>query len=253
MQLELDGSLDKQGMICDFALVKKRVKAWFDNSIDHALVVPSQLEHLSTNIEGGYTQVGWKYPNGQTFSCRSPEQAIVFVDLPEVTPQTLATWCEEQLLALFPDEVQGLSLRFVPEKIDGAYYHYSHGLQQHDGNCQRIAHGHRSMIEIYIDDERDAALEAQWAETFRDIYIATDYHLENTTDHDYYHFAYTAAQGEFEIKLPKRVCYVMDTETTVELIAEHLAGEVKAQKPESHVRVVAYEGVAKGAIASREA
>jgi 6-pyruvoyl-tetrahydropterin synthase len=248
VQLVLDGRLNDQGMICDFGIVKKAVKAWMDKHIDHALLVATGLPRLQHAERNGETQVDWLYPDGRHFFCRSPAQAITLVGEPDINPHTLAAWCREQLLALFPGEVQGLELAFVPERIEGAFYHYSHGLHQHDGNCQRIAHGHRSKIEIYLDDQREEGLEAQWSERLRDIYIGTRSHLIGTAD-GLHHYRYDAPQGEFELKLPAQYCYDIDTETTVEQIAQHLACAIKQEHPEAGVLVRAFEGVGKGAIA----
>ncbi len=44
---------------------------------------------------------------------------------------------------------------------------------------------------------------------------------------------------------------MLDSDTTVELIAAHIAGQLKSEFPEDAIRVKAYEGVGKGAIASR--
>lgn len=248
VQLVLDGRLNDQGMICDFGIVKKAVKAWMDKHIDHALLVATGLPRLQHARQDGETRIDWLYPDGQHFYCRSPEQAITLVGEPDINPHTLAAWCKEQLLALFPDEVQGLELAFVPERIDGAFYHYSHGLHQHDGNCQRIAHGHRSKIEIHLNDQREEALEAVWGERLRDIYIGTRSHLISKAD-GMHHYRYDAPQGEFELKLPAQYCYDIDTETTVEQIAQHLACAIKQEHPDSDVQVRAFEGVGKGAIA----
>lgn len=251
VQLELDGRLNAQGMICDFGIVKKAVKNWFDDVVDHSLVVPTAMARIGVEQTGGYTTIDWTYEDGQPFRCYSPDQAITLADLTEVTEETLAHWCHEQILALFPAEyVQGLSISFKPESVDGEFYHYSHGLQQHDGNCQRIAHGHRSTLEIYLDGERDRALELQWAEVLRDIYIGTEAHL-TAQEGGVHHYAYEAPQGSFELSLPASRCYDMDTETTVELIACHLADKVKAAHPNQAVRVRAFEGVGKGAVAER--
>ncbi|WP_027858320.1 6-carboxytetrahydropterin synthase [Marinobacterium jannaschii] len=249
VQLELDGSLNDQGMICDFGIVKKAVKDWFDTYIDHTLVVPTGMSRLSYRQAGGYTEVEWLYPDGQALSCNAPEQAIALVGVPDITEATLADWCHEQLLQLFPQQVEGLKISFKPEAIDGAFYHYSHGLQQHDGNCQRIAHGHRSRIEIFLDGERDSVLEDIWAKRFRDIYIGTESHLI-AREEGMHHYRYQAPQGDFRLSLPERYCYLMDTETTVELIACHLAAQIKQEFPDDEVTVRAFEGVAKGAIAT---
>ncbi len=249
VQLVLDGSLDEQGMICDFGVVKRRVKQWLDERVDHCLVVPAQMQRLQLQHEDGRTQVDWRYPQGERFICRGPEQAIAEVPLTAIDELGLAHWCRDQLLALFPDQVRGVELAFVPESIDGHFYHYSHGLQQHDGNCQRIAHGHRSKIEIYRNGVRDEALEGVWAERFRDIYIGTRSHLRTQADGEH-HYAYTAPQGDFELILPARCCYLIDTETTVEQIAMHLAAEIKAEQPHDDIVVRAFEGIGKGAIAA---
>lgn len=248
VNLVLDGSLDTQGMICDFGVVKRRVKQWLDDQVDHRLVVPAQMERLTLEQDQGRTRVEWRYPSGERFICDAPEQAIAAVPLAEIDELGLAQWCRDQLLALFPDQVRGVDLAFVPESIDGHFYHYSHGLQQHDGNCQRIAHGHRSRIEIYRNDQRDEALEGIWAERFRDIYIGTRSHLQAESAEEH-HYAYTAPQGEFKLILPASVCYLMDSESTVEQIAAHLAAELQAEYPHDRIIVRAFEGIGKGAIA----
>lgn len=249
VNLVLDGSLDAQGMICDFGVVKRRVKQWLDAEVDHRLVVPAEMARLQLAQSEGRIRVDWRYPEGERFICDAPEQAIAVVPQAAIEESGLARWCCAQLLALFPDQVQGVELTFVPEPIDGHFYHYSHGLQQHDGNCQRIAHGHRSRIEIYRSGQRDEALEGIWAARFRDIYIGTRSHLQAESSREH-HYAYTAPQGAFELVLPASVCYLIDTESTVEQIAMHLARQIKADYPQDEVVVRAFEGIGKGAIAS---
>ncbi|MBA4500783.1 6-carboxytetrahydropterin synthase [Marinobacterium marinum] len=249
VQLVLDGGLDEQGMICDFGVVKRRVKQWLDTYVDHRLVVPTGMPRLKLDTVAGMTEVNWQYPEGERFYCRAPEQAIAAVPVAEISAEGLAEWCRDQLLALFPDQVKGVELKFMPESIEGHFYHYSHGLQQHEGNCQRIAHGHRSSIEIYRNGQRDEALEGAWAGHFRDIYIGTRTHLRSDANHEH-HYAYTAPQGNFELILPARCCYLIDVETTVEQIAMYLARTIKAEYMHDAVVVKAFEGIGKGAIAS---
>jgi hypothetical protein len=83
----------------------------------------------------------------------------------------------------------------------------------------------------------------------RDIYIGTRSHLIGEAD-GMHHYRYDAPQGEFELKLPAQYCYLIDTETTVEQIAQHLAVAIKQEYPDSDVLVRAFEGVGKGAIAT---
>ncbi|MBS99312.1 MAG: hypothetical protein CMI01_11630 [Oceanospirillaceae bacterium] len=247
VNLMLDGTLDAQGMICDFGLVKKRVKQWLDTYLDHCLVVARSTPGLTLMEESDRTRVNWVYPQGGELTCDSPAQAIALLDVEAIEPGPVANWCREQLLGLFPEQVQGLTLEFVPEPIEGAFYHYSHGLQAHEGNCQRIAHGHRSRIQILRNGARDERLEALWAERFRDIYIGTRAHRQEARD--FHHYAYNAPQGAFKLSLPARCCYDIETESTVEQIAAHIAQQLKAEFPDEVFEVRAFEGIGKGAVA----
>jgi len=68
---------------------------------------------------------------------------------------------------------------------------------------------------------------------------------------EYICFEYEANQGKFALTLPASRVYMMNTDTTVELIAAHIADQLKQEFPEDSIRVKAYEGVGKGALASR--
>ena len=67
----------------------------------------------------------------------------------------------------------------------------------------------------------------------------------------YVTFEYEANQGEFALTLPEDRVYMLDTDTTVELIAAHMADKLKVEFATDTIRVKAYEGVGKGAIAER--
>ncbi len=137
------------------------------------------------------------------------------------------------------------------EPIDGAWYRYSHGLKHHAGNCQRIAHGHRSRLLIYRDGERDQRLEEAWAGRWRDIYLATRADLLDSPEQGgitHHRFGYTASQGHFELTLPAARSYLIDDDTTVENLARHIASRLQQENPGSSFRVQAFEGVDKGAV-----
>lgn len=160
-----------------------------------------------------------------------------------------------------PNNVQGLTLTLRPEVINSDYYHYTHGLKLHDGNCQRIAHGHRSKIGIYLNGQRSIDAEHAWCERWRDIYIASEedqvdidqielssYAMDNVSDQHKY-FSYRAPQGRFDIAVMKNQLEIVDCDSTVELLADFIARTLNKQYKQE-VKVVAYEGVAKGAIAT---
>lgn len=249
----LQGELDAQGMVCDFGTVKKLLRHWLDTELDHRLAVPIRSPNITITEVGEQIEIHWQFGSkGEFLHTRSPRSAIALVDTEVLTPESIAAWCLTQLTVLFPESVAQLALNFTSEVIDGAFYHYSHGLKKHDGNCQRIAHGHRSRINIWSNEQQSSALEHQWAARWQDIYIGTDEDVASSPEHTsghYYQFTYTSAQGEFELTLPQRCCYLIATDTTVELLAEHIAKQTRAENPELAIRVKAFEGINKGAIA----
>lgn len=169
------------------------------------------------------------------------------IDAEQITPQSVAQWCIAQLSAAFGPGVKQLALDFQQESIDSAAYHYSHGLKKHAGNCQRIAHGHRSRIHIWRDGSPAPDLERDWAGRWQDIYLGSREDLVHQGDA--LEFRYQAQQGAFQISLPADTCYLMDTDTTVEWLAVHIAQTLAAEHPGQTIRVQAFEGLHKGAIA----
>lgn len=247
----LEGALDEQGMVCDFGIVKKTIRQWLDTYVDHCLVVAAQSSAANIIRDQQSIDITWQYQQKQ-LQCLSPNEAICLIDAIYITPESVASWCIKQLRELLPDTIDRIALTFTPENIKHHSYHYTHGLKKHLGNCQRIAHGHRSTIEIYRDDKRDTSLEAAWCKQWQDIYIGTRSDFIGTVQKDgvdYDHFAYDAEQGHFEITLPTADCYMIDTDSTVELIASHIANTLKQQHPNHHFKVKAFEGIGKGAIA----
>lgn len=245
----LDGAVDAEGMICDFSIVKRTLRNWLDEEVDHRLLVPTLSPALELKQEGGRISLVWSF-NDQNLSVTGPAQAFALVDAESITAESVAAWSKIQLKDHFPVNVEQLTLSFETEAIAGAFYHYSHGLKLHDGNCQRIAHGHRSRILIWLNEERSLELEQQWAQRWQDIYLGFEEDVVGDKDGQIY-FAYEAAQGHFELTIPASSCYLIGTETTVEFLAEHLAATIKQQYPQADVKVKAFEGINKGAIATR--
>lgn len=249
----LGGELDEQGMVFDFGNVKRTIKRVIDERVDHRLVVPAGADCLHREDSPGCLR--WQLGDGSHIRHLGPEQSVVYLDHHQVVPSAVAALLEQELKAVLPANVTDVQVTLREELIEGAYYHYVHGLKKHLGNCQRIAHGHRSPIHINLNGRRSPELEKHWALQWQDIYIGTREDLSQSwTDSDgteYVSFHYDAEQGEFRLTLPRQRVWLLDTDTTVELIAAYLADEIKKAHPEDEVRVKAFEGVGKGAIAIR--
>lgn len=245
----LDGGLDQTSMIWDFGEVKKVLRNWLDDQLDHRLLVPTQSKHLTYTVNDGRITLSWNFAKGDTLTMDAPLEAVALIDAEHIDDMTVSHWSIQQLSGYFPDNLEHIQLSFEAEDINDAFYHYSHGLKKHDGNCQRIAHGHRSRIQIWCDGTRDFNLESNWADRWADIYIGTAEDLISTDEASgQMHFAYDAPQGHFELTLPSRVCYLMNSDTTVECIAAHIAHTLHSEQPDTRITVKAFEGLNKGAI-----
>jgi len=260
----LDGSLNEQSMVLDFAIVKKQIKAIIDDAVDHKLLLPTQEKTLTVK-DSTYHKNHLTLDilsQRASYYLQSPKCAFALIDCIEINIKSVTEYLNAIIMAELPSNVQGLTLTLRPENIAGDYYHYTHGLKLHDGNCQRIAHGHRSKIQIFVDEIKSSQLEKQWCKRWQDIYIASETDrvdkseielsekamLNLTPDHQY--FSYTAPQGRFDIAVESKVLDVVDCDSTVELLADFVARQLKKDRPSNCIKVIGYEGVAKGAIVS---
>ncbi|GAB3292831.1 6-carboxytetrahydropterin synthase [Pseudidiomarina andamanensis] len=258
----LDGSLNEQSMVLDFGRVKKQIKRIIDGAVDHKLAVPA--EHPYTQVthhdDGNSYWVDFMRPDQRSIHLFCPADAFAFIDAQQVTMASVTDYLRAVIKRELPDNVQGLELHLRAEEIPGAFYHYTHGLKKHDGNCQRIAHGHRSRIYIALDGTRSEPLEQQWASAWQDIYLGSEedvvpieqlqrsQHAKHITEQSHVGYSYTADQGLFELLVPVAENYIIPTDSTVECIATYLAQAIKQSHPDELVQVTGFEGVGKGAI-----
>lgn len=251
LDVELTGRLDAEGMVLDFGDVKRQVKRHADEYYDHKLIVPSRYDACRVYADGASAEVHFRTADGAVLLHRSPADALYLIDAPAVTPETVAADFVATLKPQLPPNVDSVGIRLYPEITADAFFHYGHGLKHHVGNCQRIAHGHRSRIEIHRDGRRDTALEAEWAERWGDIYIGSREDLVDELDDggiQYHHYRYTSGQGRFELRVPAAQSYVIDTDSTIENLAQHVADRLRGEQPAHRFEVRAFEGIGKGAI-----
>jgi 6-pyruvoyl-tetrahydropterin synthase len=248
VDLELDGDLDDQGMVLDFGEVKHKLKKAVDAVADHKLVVPAKAAELDLVLSGQGSGLSFRAATGP-IEHQSPAKALCSIDAAAVTAETLAAHVRKTVSKALPPNVHEIGIALRNERIDGSYYHYTHGLKKHAGHCQRIAHGHRSKLEIRVGGKRDERLERHWADRWRDIYLGT---AADIVAHGKgrIRFEYRSGEGEFALELPAERCDLLQTDSTVERIAEHLAAQVADDRPGAKLEVRAYEGVMKGAIAT---
>ncbi|RUO60282.1 6-carboxytetrahydropterin synthase [Pseudidiomarina insulisalsae] len=259
----LDGSLNEQSMVLDFGKVKKQIKRIIDDAVDHKLAVPADHPYTRvshTDDDSSYW-VDFLRPAGKSIHLFCPADAFAFIDADRVSMASVNAYLRAVIKRELPGNVAGLEVILREEVIAGAYYHYTHGLKKHDGNCQRIAHGHRSQLQIFIDGLRRQQVEQQWALRWQDIYLGSredtcscselrrSIHAEAIDDNSHQAYRYTADQGLFELAVPQDENFIIANDSTVECIAEFLAAEIAVENQATgQVKVLAFEGVGKGAI-----
>ncbi|MFC3031371.1 6-carboxytetrahydropterin synthase [Pseudoalteromonas fenneropenaei] len=253
VDVTLHGNLNEESMVLDFSLVKKQIKRIIDNSIDHKLAVPTSLNG-KYQLDDERVVIDYEF-SGHHLAMAAPKDAVCFINGDSINYDSVIAFLRQTVLPQLPKNVKDVEFTLRPEPSRSFYYHYSHGLKKHDGNCQRIVHGHRSQIEIMLDGIPMPRLQKERAERWQDIYlgseddIVTADALQEVTARDSdLCFAYTSTQGYFELAISKDRCDIIPCDSTVECIADYLARDIKAQFPDKQVMVRAYEGVGKGAI-----
>jgi 6-pyruvoyl-tetrahydropterin synthase len=242
--IALEGTLDNASMVMDFGHAKKAIKTAIDQWVDHKLLVPSEAPGLTLDHTGTNTALTYRFAQGEWLEHRSPTEALCILPASEITPAAIVTYLEQALKTVVSPGVTRIHVTLRTEPADHAYYHYAHGLKKHDGNCQRIAHGHRSRLKIFKGDTLELTLTQRIASELNYKYIGTrEDIISSTATHTT--FAYNAPQGRYELTYPTPRCHLIDTDSTVECIAQHIAS---LTGPGHTVR--AYEGVMKGAVAS---
>ena len=249
VDVSLTGALDAQGMVFDFGPAKREIKKIIDATGDHKLIVAQDDPRLDWQCEADRVALTYRDDRGGQLTVRSPRQAFCVLPGKHADAETLARQLEQEVLAAMPPNINKVDIRLREEIIDGAAYAYCHGLKKHAGNCQRIAHGHRSRIQIFANDQRSNRHEQQWAEHWQDVYLGQRADLQSDINALRYRFAYDAEQGHFEVELDATRCRLLDTHSTVENIAAHIARTLAQAEPQTRFVVHAFEGVGKGAIA----
>ncbi|KFZ38549.1 6-pyruvoyl tetrahydropterin synthase [Shewanella mangrovi] len=256
----LEGGLDQQNMVLDFGKVKRLIKQVIDDVADHRLLVPTACSKVRWQQQGERVWMDFDSQRG-AIHLACPTEAFALVPAEIIDFETVNDFLFKALRDALPDNVDGISLTLRNEMLDGPFYHYSHGLKKHDGNCQRIAHGHRSPINVFEDGVAAPEWDRYWAERWRDIYLGSEDDLvmleslqlspqTKVSEASHYGFHYQAPQGDFQLAMPKACCDLIPHDTTIELLADFMAKTLADKVPGKHFRVVAFEGIGKGSIAN---
>lgn len=236
---ELRGDVQPSGFVMDFGRVKPLIKSTIDTSLDHRLLVATRDDALSVTHADDCTCVRYR---GLTYE--APSIAVAEVKSDSITPESVARAIEELVQPVLPPNVTGVHIdaRHAVRNQPTAFA-YTHGLPHHDGNCQRLLHGHRGFFEVTWDGRDDREL-AQWlARTFDGAHFA---HQRDAHDAG---VSYTAPQGRFSATLPSERIVAIANEPSIEHVVKHAFDTLASAKQLDPTRLAvrANEGPRNGA------
>ncbi|MBE8215418.1 MAG: 6-pyruvoyl tetrahydropterin reductase [Endozoicomonadaceae bacterium] len=250
VDLKIQGMLDNTGILIDFSDIKSCVIQKIQALLDHNLWIPTKSSCCQYRLQKDIIEIDFQSEKLGLYTYRGPLEGVALLPFTDFNETIIADWLIEQLKGFFSKEII-FEFKLYPQSIQGAYYHYSHGLKHHAGNCQRIAHGHRSPVVIYVNQQRHLESEQRFAALWKDKYLACSADRVQAFMRDqvqYYQYGYTARQGRFELIIPAAQCYEIDENTTIECLAEHACQLIQTWHPNQAICVELYEGLNKGSI-----
>lgn len=241
--IEFIGSQIADGTVFDFSAAKKLAKKIVDKTADHAFSVPHSLVKFNTDTVEF---------NDTYFYYNAPRESVYTLDNASI--DNLISKLEIEILVACRQTKEcgnllAVKIHAAEEKTDDEnryFYNYTHGLKENNGNCQRLVHGHRSSIRIYVNNQRRDDIEKSICQVFADKHFAW---IDNVSSDGKNNITvkYTSSQGVFSLVLPKSKVITMNDETTVENISKFIAQNVAKQiGVENKIEVHAFEGIEKG-------
>lgn len=253
VSVELEGELDEKDFLLDFGPAKKLLKKLLDESFDHKLLVPTG---------GGKARVvpgGLEIEGGWSYEC--PREAYELFPDAAIDAGVLEYHLGRLAKAALPGNVKAARFRLSsPARLETeASFRYTHGLRRHEGNCQRLFHGHRNTVEVWQEERRSPEWEAILAAEWGDAHFVALPTLKNLPELDLplgrrrarhdgvVEVEYQSGQGTFRARIPAARVVLMESEPSIEKMAELGATVLRDLGLKGPVRVVAYEGLNKGA------
>lgn len=267
VDVQITGSLDNNGFVYDFSLLKKLVKNTLKETMDHALILP--ITSKAVEFEGGDNEK-WSFaakgPSADskskwTYEC--PKGSVYPIRASRITREIIEQECSRIVRHRLPGTVQSVKINLRKEQGDASssFFRYTHGITDHDGLCQRLFHGHRSLVEVYVADEKRMDLERYVAHDLFSsiIHIASMDQLVEKSDYQAgmkysedspVSLFYKGSLGTYRAQVPLNRLFLINGYTSIESISNEVALHLKEKfQIQAPLRVHCYEGIDKGAIA----
>ena len=267
IDIKISGYLSESPFVYEFSLLRNLVRKTLRSSMDHALLLPvmskqvfyqetSEGELWKFKAKGRLTNIDadWEY--------KCPKGAVYPIRTVAITRDIVEQEVSRLLRHRLPESILNIEVKLREEAAEqtAAFFRFTRGLASHEGPKQRIFHGYRGRLEIFVGDERRPDLEHYVAHDIfgSSVHVATSSQIVSgdflpgyrPTGSEVVRFSYLGSHGKFEAQIPSNKIFVVERDTSIECIAQELARIVSAKENTgSPVRVFCYEGIGKGAIA----
>lgn len=254
---------EDEKVVEDFGTVKKRIKAFIDDKLDgfdHKLWVYGKS--LGPSVEGMFTTI-----RGNGWRLTTPRDALKQIDF-DPTHMSKSV-VEEALEKYLTEKMPNLSFKIYTNVVPQtpfpvtkdrpvSLFRYTHGLKDSTSwGCQNIAHGHLSYL--YLKENCDTCgpkaqrLQEEIVNTLNNVMFIKRENAYPSDSRDGIKIAYQSRdRGGFEYEFDQDVnqYILIDTETTIEFLAEFIADFWARDLRKCEVeKVFVSEGLVKGAVA----
>lgn len=262
VDIEIEGTLDGNGFVYDFSLTKKLVKETLKSTLDHTLILPKLNSNITATVSDNNRINVQIFKDDELWVYKAPKQAVYLLDTKMLSSDLIANALQLEIKKVLPANVTEvkITLREEQSSDDSSFFRYTHGLPNHIGLCQRLFHGHKSKVKIYKDDALSSELEKLVANKWfsKSIHIAEPSQFKTKSWEPYKKgptgekttLCYQAAEGYFEATIPSNRIYIVEQATSIESIAKGLCKQLKDLNPDSTIKVMPFEGISKGGVAS---
>lgn len=243
IDIRVCGAGDKNYFVYDFGKLKKEIRSLVRETLDHRLLVPSH-----SSVEK--TKEKWLLQTiDRVWSYTCPVDAVYQLSAQQVDKDSVTAELSRLLQKRFSSNLKIYATLRENNYTTGRCFHYTHGLPQHDGNCQRLLHGHLGTLHVYADNKPQPQLEKYLISSVlkKNIHFLNSEHISQ--DDNYITASYEGTQGYFSITLPREHTIVLPSmETSIEAITRYLAFSLdKNFTMTKKLKLICYEGLDKGA------
>ncbi|MDR0888252.1 MAG: 6-pyruvoyl tetrahydropterin synthase family protein [Candidatus Methanoplasma sp.] len=118
VRLRLEGDLDEDGMVMDFVIIKKKLRALVDE-MDHRILLPAGSDTVKITSANGSVEAvscGKKYV--------FPAEDVLMLNVPTTTAEEMSKMMTERLASEvdFPKNVKSISVGLDEERGQTAWY-----------------------------------------------------------------------------------------------------------------------------------